>query len=200
MRAQILIFDGFDELDALGPYEVLALAARRGGPFEVGLATLERQESVRGDHGTEIRPHGVLEPVPDLIVVPGGGWSDFGPSGGARAEAERGDLPRALARRHERGSVIASVCTGGMLLGAAGLLDGRPATTHHTVTGELARMGAVITDARVVDDGDVITSGGVTSGLDLALWIVEREAGPHLAAAVADEIEHERRGEVRRRG
>jgi transcriptional regulator GlxA family with amidase domain len=83
-----------------------------------------------------------------------------------------------------------------MILAAAGLTDGRPATTHHAAIEDLRATGARIVDARVVDDGDLLTAGGVTSGLDLALWLVEREAGPALAQRVAEDLEHERRGDV----
>ena len=91
---------------------------------------------------------------------------------------------------------IASVCTGGMLVAAAGLLAGRPAVTHHAALEDLAAAGAQVVDARVVDDGDIVSAGGVTSGIDLALHIVERELGAETAAAVAREMEHDRRGPV----
>ena len=82
-----------------------------------------------------------------------------------------------------------------MLLAAAGITHGRSATTHHVAIDDLRASGAVIVNARVVDDGDIITAGGVTSGLDLALLIVERQAGREIADRVASEIEYERRFE-----
>ena len=85
-----------------------------------------------------------------------------------------------------------------MVLAAAGITRGRRATTHHRALDELRRSGAEVVEARVVDDGDVLTAGGVTSGIDLALWIVERFAGEDIANAVAAEIEHERAVEVLR--
>ena len=93
---------------------------------------------------------------------------------------------------------MASVCTGAMLLAAAGITDGRPATTHHSALEDLRASGAQVIDARVVDDGDVMTAAGITSGIDLALYIVEREAGAEIAERVADEIEYEPRHEVAR--
>ena len=119
---------------------------------------------------------------------------------GARAEAERGVIPAALAAAHARGAIIATVCTGAMLASAAGLTRGRPATTHHNAIADLRAAGAEVIEARVVDDGDLISSGGVTSGLDLALWLVERFFGPALAAAIERQTEYERRGTVWRRG
>ena len=86
-----------------------------------------------------------------------------------------------------------------MLAAAAGLTSGRPAVTHHSALDDLRRSGAEVLEARVVDDGDLLTAGGVTSGLDLALWLVEREFGAEPAAEVAEEIEYERRFDVRRR-
>jgi transcriptional regulator GlxA family with amidase domain len=83
-----------------------------------------------------------------------------------------------------------------MLLAAAGLLDGRPAITHHSAIADLDAAGATIVHARVVDDGDVVTAGGVTSGLDLALHLVERHFGAPTALAAERELEYERRGTV----
>lgn len=192
MDAQVVIFDGVDDLDAFGPFEVLANAARAGADVRVTLVTLEPADEITTSHGAFVKPHGVLT-APDLLVVPGGGWNDRAPQG-ARAEAERGDLPAAAARLHTGGGVVASVCTGAGILHAAGLLAGRPATTHHAAVAELRAGGVEIVEARVVDDGDIVTAGGVTSGLDLALHLVEREWGAELADRIAGEIEYERRG------
>ncbi|MGH8671775.1 MAG: DJ-1/PfpI family protein [Burkholderiales bacterium] len=114
-------------------------------------------------------------------------------------EAERGFIPAAIADVHRSGAIIAAVCTGTMLLAAAALLRGRPAITHSRAIADLTASGARVIRARVVDDGDVVTSGGVTSGLDLALWLVERHAGSKLAHAVEQQLEYERRGVVWRR-
>ena len=134
-----------------------------------------------------------------MLVVPGGGWTSRSDRG-AWAEARRGVLPAFVAGRFAAGSVIAAVCTGSMLLAAAGLLDGRPAITHHGAIDELSTTGArVITDARVVDDGQIVTAGGITAGLDLGLWLVQRYRGPAAAAAAAAELEYTRAGYVWRR-
>ncbi len=100
-----------------------------------------------------------------------------------------------MASLHEGGTTVAAVCTGGMLLSAAGLVRGRRAVTHHGALDELRENGAkVLPEARVVDDGDIVTAGGVTSGIDLALHLVERGWGMQLAEKVAEEMEYERRG------
>jgi transcriptional regulator GlxA family with amidase domain len=197
VRIAVVVFDGFDELDAIGPLEVLRNAAAMGdAELSVDLVTLDGAAAVTGSHGLRVRPDGRLDPDrTDLLVVPGGGWNDRAPRG-AWAEAERGELPAAIAAAHRAGAVVATVCTGAMLATAAGLTRGRPAVTHHDAIEELRTSGAEVVEARVVDDGDLVTAGGVTSGIDLALWLVERQFGTELAGAVAAEIEHPRHGEV----
>jgi transcriptional regulator GlxA family with amidase domain len=83
-----------------------------------------------------------------------------------------------------------------MLWASAGILQGRPAITHHGAVEDLRQAGAQVVEARVVDAGDVITAGGVTSGLDLRLWIVERFFGPQVAHQIENSLEYERRGTV----
>ena len=196
MKAAIVIFEGVDDLDVFGPFEVLANASHAGADIEVQLVSVEQAEEIRTSHGAAIRADGVLNAVDlDLLIVPGGGWNDRAEQG-AWAQAHRGPLPEAIRRCWEAGSVIASVCTGAGILAAAGVLEGRPASTHRAAVQDLRRMGAQMVDARVVDDGDVLSAGGVTSGIDLALWLVERQWGQDLADQIAEEIEYERRGPV----
>jgi transcriptional regulator GlxA family with amidase domain len=196
VRISVVVFDGFDELDAIGPLEVLRNAAKGGADLEVELVTLDGTAEVTGSHGLRVRPDGRLDPErTELLVVPGGGWNDRTPEG-ARAEAERGELPAAIAAASRAGALVATVCTGAMLATAAGLTQGRPAVTHHGALGDLQSAGAKVVEARVVDDGDLVTAGGVTSGIDMALWLVERHFGAELADAVAAEMEYPRQGEV----
>ena len=163
--------------------------------LDVALMTLDGEGQVRASHGTIITPHRALSGRVDVLVVPGGGWGDRSKTG-AWTEYERGVVPAAIDERHESGALIASVCTGAMLLAAAGLLEGRPAITHHSAIADLEVAGANIIHARVVDDGDIVTAGGVTSGLDLALHLVERHFGASVALAAERELEYERRGTV----
>jgi transcriptional regulator GlxA family with amidase domain len=187
MHTEILIYDGFDELDAIGPFEVLAAAG-----FDVSLVTADDAAPVETAHGATIVPRRRLSDSCDLLVVPGGSWGSRKPRG-AWAEAQRGVVPGEIARRHAAGVRLASVCTGAMLLATAGLLKGRPATTHHSALDDLEAAGAnVLRDARVVDDGDIVTSAGVTAGIDMALWLVEAERGAETAAAGERRIEHRR--------
>lgn len=197
MRMQIVVYDGFDELDALAPLEVLRRAAELGADLTVELVTLEPRDEVTAAFGLRLRPDGVLDPdaPPDLLLVPGGGWNAGGTTG-VRAEIARGELPADIARLHAGGTVIATVCTGAMLAAAAGLTRGRHATTHTAALDALRQSGADVPAARVVDDGDLISAGGITSGLDLALWVVERFFGPQMATAIEQRMEYERRGSV----
>jgi transcriptional regulator GlxA family with amidase domain len=184
---EIVLFDGWDEMDALAPYEVLRQAARRGADLSCTLVTLQGARPVVGANGLTVQSTGTLG-QPDWLIVPGGGWGDRAERG-AFGEARRGELPKAIAAAHARGGGIASVCTGALLVASAGLLQGRPAVTHHGALGDLARAGAQVVKARVVDDGELVTAGGVTSGLDLGLHLLERIAGRAVAEAVSVEME-----------
>jgi transcriptional regulator GlxA family with amidase domain len=200
MRIAIVLFDGFDELDALGPYEVLRRAAEAGANMQTTLATIDDVAEMTAFYGATVRPQErlTLDDRPDIVVVPGGGWNHRG-GNGARVVAQEGRLPALLRQLHDVGTVMAGVCTGAMLLATAGILQGRPATTHHLALGELRATEAQVIDARIVDDGDVITAAGVTSGIDLALWLVERFAGAEIAVMVERRLEYERRSTVWRR-
>ena len=207
MNVQILLYDGFDELDGIGPYEVFEYAGQYAdGEVSPSFVTLTERDRVTASHGTRIEPHGVLadptdaavapDDLPDLLLIPGGGWNDRDAEASAWAEAQRGEVPAALDDYHDAGVRIASVCTGSMLLAAAGVTDDRRAVTHASATDELRESGACVVDARVVDDGDVVSAGGVTSGIDLALYIVEREFGDAVVEEVATVMEYERQYDV----
>ncbi|MGD0197727.1 MAG: DJ-1/PfpI family protein [Solirubrobacteraceae bacterium] len=186
MQTEILIYDGVDELDAIGPFEVLS-------PLTPKLVTLKPTATVTASHGMTIVPHAALAEAPGLLIVPGGGWVARNEQTGAYAEYLRGDIPAAIAERHARRSIIASVCTGAMLLAKAGLLDGRPAVTHHAALDDLRASGAdVQPHARWVDDGDILTAGGGASGLDLALHLLERILGAQAAEKREHVLEHRR--------
>jgi transcriptional regulator GlxA family with amidase domain len=192
MDVVILLFEGFDELDAVGPFEVFQTAGDFGADVDAGFVRRHGSGTVEAAHGMRIEVEGPLADTdPDLLVVPGGGWNDRS-SPGVRTEYERGAIPDAVARLHADGTTDASVCTGAMLLAKAGLLDGRPATTHHTALDDLRETNASVREGRFIDDGDVLTAAGITSGFDLALHLVAREFGEDIAADVAHELEYER--------
>lgn len=166
-------------------------ARTAGADCTVSLRMLEPVERVTASHGLRVEPEGTLETVgPDLVVVPGGGWNARGEAG-AWAEAERGAIPDALSQLSDEGVTVAAVCTGAVLLERAGLLEGRPAVTHAAALDDLRAS-----DVEVVDDGDVVTCGGVVAGLDLSVYLVEREFGASVADAVVAEMEHARPSDV----
>jgi transcriptional regulator GlxA family with amidase domain len=186
MDIEILFYDGFDDLDVFGPFEVL-----RGAGIPVKLVTAEPRAHVTSAGGARVVPDGVVGD-PDLVMVPGGGWSRR-PAAGSWAEARRGVIGELLKARHAAGRPLASVCTGAMLLASAGLLKGRRAITHHDALDDLAAAGADVQHGeRFVDDGDIMTAAGVSSGIDFALWLVERELGTEAAEAEAAMIEWKR--------
>jgi putative intracellular protease/amidase len=187
---EVVVFDGFDDLDAIAPLEILTAA---GFPTRVvrppGHAT-----RVRSAHGLVMEVDAELGAGPALVVVPGGGWLDAAP--GVRDQCE-GPLPARLAALHDAGTVVASVCTGAMLLARAGLLAGRPAVTNRSALDDLAAAGAEVhREARVVDDGSVVTGGGPAAGLDLAIRLVARFAGEDAGREAAARLEHEPVGQV----
>jgi putative intracellular protease/amidase len=156
------MFDGVDELDIVAPFEILVSAG-----FDAELVTLHECPKVTGSHGITVMPHGTLGPRPDVLVVPGGRWTSKMPDS-AWGEVQRGEIPRAIAERHAAGSIIAGVCTGAMLVAASGILRGRPAVTHRSALDDLRGYGVdVHPEARVVDEGDVLTAGGVSRGSTL---------------------------------
>ena len=194
MNAAILLYPGAEELDAFAPFEVLQAARALGADLRTQLVTRDAPAPITLAHGAIVTPHARLTET-DLLIIPGGGWASGAPAG-ARTEAQNPANLRLLRDLHREGTLLAGVCTGTMLLAHAGLLEGRPAITHHSAMDDLAATGAVITPARVVDAGDIITCGGVTSGLDLALWLVERQCGAPMAMQVEGYLEYERRGIV----
>lgn len=192
---QVLLFDGFDELDAIAPFEIWRMAASKS-EIDVQLVALDGPKDIIASNGLQVKaPAPLGAQTPSLLVVPGGGWLGRSPAG-AWAEVQRGVLPAKIAQLHRDGTIIASVCTGAMILSAAGLLRNRPATTNRGAYEELRAAGAQLIAARVVDDGDIVTAGGITCGIDLTLWLIERFLGAATAHGLEIELEHERRGTV----
>ncbi|OEH93777.1 DJ-1/PfpI family protein [Bacillus solimangrovi] len=197
MNIHIILFDGFDELDAIAPYEVLKRANEITEQFRVSLVSLNDCIEVSGFYGLKVKVDTTVSTniTPDIVIIPGGGWNHRGERG-ARVEANRGKLPKLIKQFYEQGSIIAGVCTGGMLMAVAGITKGRTATMHHLAAEEMSSFGCEVIGARVVDDQDIITARGVTSGVDLALWLIERFSGADVALAVEKRLEYERRGTV----
>ena len=186
MRVEILAFDGFDALDVVAPWEVFARAATIDSGLQVAVVCADGPKRVTAAYGLHLD---VVEALgtPDALLVPGGSWVG-GTDTGVPREIRRGTLPRIIADVAKSARWVASVCTGALLLGEAGILRDRTATTNPAAMEELSRYGATVTENRVVDDGKVVTAGAVTAGFDLALWLVQRELGIETARAVARAI------------
>jgi len=204
VNVQIVIFDGFDLLDAIAPYEVFCAAAMKmDNKLDVQFVTAEGARSVSsGINGVKLEASGKLDPeFADVIVVPGasGDVDGDGPNSvpAILSRAMHTELTALIAQALKRKEcTVATVCGGSLVLAMSGLLEGRPAVTHHLGMEVLGATGAVPVQARVVDDGNLVTGGGVTSGLDVALYVLERELGPQIAHAVEQLFEYERRGTV----
>lgn len=192
VQVDIVVYDGLDEMDALGPLEVLRSAATSGVDLTARLMVRTPLTEVLGAHGLRFRADGVFRPgETDVLLVPGGGWATRAPVG-AWGEVQRGDWLPLLAEAAGTARIVAGVCTGTLLLAHAGVIGNRRASTHHLARSDLAATGATVLHDRVVDDGNLLTSGGVTSGIDLALWLVEREFDRQLADRVAERMEYPR--------
>jgi transcriptional regulator GlxA family with amidase domain len=183
MRIEIVVFDGFDALDVVAPWEMFARAASIDTGLEVAVVRVDGPVLVTAADGLQLHVNDELG-TPDALFVPGGSWVG-GADNGVRREIRRGTLPRRIADLSTEVRWVASVCTGALLLGAAGILHGRNATTNPAALEELSKFGAVVRQNRVIDDGNVVTAGAVTSGLDLALWLIGRELGDTVARDVA---------------
>ncbi|GAA2485474.1 DJ-1/PfpI family protein [Actinocorallia cavernae] len=185
----VLLFDDVEELDVVGPWEVLGFWASHVATVSVQALTVGPQTGmVRGSKGLGlVVDHAVDEAPPlDLLVHPGGN--------GTRALAEDSTHLEWLRGLHGRGTVLASVCTGSLVLAAAGLLSGRPATTHRDYLDKLAKTEPSVevrSVERFVDDGAVVTSAGVSAGIDMALHLVARYDGPEAAEATRSGIQYE---------
>lgn len=185
----ILLFDGVEELDAIGPWEVLAywtLSHPEDG-YEV-VTVAQSDARVTCAKGLRLIPDLALADAPelDVVIYPGGL--------GTRAHLTDETRLDWVRRQRATASIMASVCTGALVYAAAGLLAGRPATTHWGALGELAEQDDSIdirADARYVDDGDVITSAGISAGIDMALHLVDRLAGRERAVEVRRGIQYD---------
>ena len=190
MRIAIALFDGAEELDFAGPWEVLGYWAHEVSRAEVEIVTVAASlEPVRAANGLRVLPDCTLHdagPV-DVFVLPGG-------RGTRRLLGREEPLHVALRAMAEAGTLLTSVCTGSLVYAAAGLLRNRPATTYWSAFDELLALDPSIEprpDDRFVDDGDVITAAGVSAGIDMALHLVVRLAGEDEARATRRGIQYD---------
>ena len=177
-----------EELDWTGPWEVLASWAEWFPADEVGVFTMARLPGpVRCAKGARVLADHTWDDHPpvDVLVYPGGR--------GTRPQLGDEEVRRWVRDMAAAAQVVTSVCTGALVLADAGLLDGRPATTHWASLEQLGRLGTGVEvrgSDRFVDDGDVVTAAGVSAGIDMALHLVARFAGPARAREVQRIIEY----------
>ncbi len=183
MKVAVVLFPRLTALDAIGPYEVL----QRIPEFDVVFVGAERGEvrTENGMLGLSVDATLADLPHPDIVVMPGGL--------GTRALLDDEDLLSWLRAAHETSTLTTSVCTGSLVLAAAGLLDGLTAATHWSTYDQLQSLGATPTGERVVPHWDqrIVTSAGVSSGIDMALGVVARLVDPIAAQAVQLKIEYD---------
>ncbi len=181
MQVAYLLYDRFTALDITGPHDVL-----NSVPGNESIFVAEQPGPIRNESDTlSLVADASLEevPSPDIVVVPGG----FG----NRMLLEYEPLHEWIRGVHETSTWTTSVCTGSLLLAAAGLLDGAPATTHWLARDVLADLGAKPVPERIVEHGKIITAAGVSSGIDMALELVTKINGPEVAQAVQLGIEYD---------
>jgi putative intracellular protease/amidase len=181
MNIAILLYDRFTALDAVGPYEVLSrlpgaeavFVASEAGPITTdnGMLTLVAERSI------------AEAPAPDIVLVPGGPGEVAARAGGPALDW--------LAAVHSTSTWTTSVCTGSLILAAAGLLDGKRATSHWLALEKLRELGAEPVAERVVFDGKVVTGAGVSAGIDMALALAATIAGDQVAQAIQLGIEYD---------
>lgn len=182
MEIAVLIYEGFTALDAVGPYEVLSclpdakvhFVAKEAGPIRTHTNTL----SIVADFGLKDVPQ------PEVLIVAGG-------TKGTMAAAADETILEWIRKVHETSVWTTSVCTGALLLGAAGILKGLKATTHWYAKDILPQFGAEFVNDRVVCQGKVITAAGVSSGIDMALTLAEKIAGKEIAQMIQLIIEYD---------
>lgn len=187
-QVSLLIFDEAEVLDVAGPFEVFSVAGRRHdlNPFHVSLVA-ERGAPVVLRNGFRVQPHFTIHnaPTAQVLIVPGGL--------GTRKEMNNDALVDWVRRSAGVAELVLSVCTGALLLGRAGLLDGLDVTTHHGAYGllrEVAPTARLRPGERFLDNGRIVVAAGVSAGIDASLHVVERLLGSELAEEAASYMEY----------
>jgi transcriptional regulator GlxA family with amidase domain len=182
-----LLFDRVEVLDFAGPYEVLSQARSDNGEPCLKVVTVAARPEVHCNGGLRVLVDSTIEDCPplDALVVPGGPGADY------RTDEQENALIPFIRQRAPETKLVASVCTGAFILGRTGLLDGRNATTHSSLLAdfraEFPQVHSVA--AKVVDQGPIVTAAGVSSGIDLALHLLERWFGPSVRQGSARNLD-----------
>ncbi|GGS93051.1 AraC family transcriptional regulator [Planobispora rosea] len=183
----LLLFEGVEELDFVGPWEVFTVSSVLRGGADASVLIAERDEAVRCNKGMRVLPDHTMDDHPplDVLLVPGGS--------GTRREVSNPALVDWITKTSAAAGWVTGVCTGALLLHEAGPARGRRVATHHAFQDALQARGdiTVVRDARYVVDGNLVTSQGVSAGIDMALWLVGRLHGRDHARAVRRAIQYE---------
>ena len=185
----ILIFDEVEVLDFCGPFEVFSVTGRRdnSNPFNV-YTVAEKGQPILAQNHLSVNPSYTIQdcPQPDILVVPGGL--------GTRKEMHNSILIDWIRSSSQKAELILSVCTGALLLAKAGLLEGLAATTHHgaiELLKEVASHTTIQANKRIIDNGRIIVSAGISAGIDMSLYVVAKLLGKERALETAQYMEYD---------
>lgn len=181
----VLLFPQVEELDFVGPFEVLSYINKIKPESTKVLLIAESAAPVEAYNGMKVIPDMTIENCPqlDILVVPGGK--------GRYAAMKNTVIQEFIKRQAQKVKYIASVCTGAFLLAEAGLLQNKKATTYHTAFAELEAYSVQVLPQKVVHEDNIVTAAGVSSGIELGLYLLKEEFGVELAQEVADKIEYD---------
>lgn len=184
MRVAFIIYDGMTTLDFIGVYDPVTRLRTMGFLPDLEWEVCVQSATVSDGTGLRVTPTKRGEPLHgyDMLVVPGG-------FGSRKLTDDAGFI--AWLKTASASKFKVSVCTGALLLGAAGFLEGKTATTHRTAFKELGRFCSSVVDRRIVDEGDVITARGVTSSIDLGLYLCEKLAGREAKERIRQQMDYE---------
>ena len=180
----VLLFPQVEEFDFVGPFEVLSYINKIKPARTKVLLIAEAAEPVEAFNGMRVIPDVTMANCPDLdiLVVPGGK--------GRYTAMKNTAIQEFIQRQAQKAKYITSVCTGAFLLAEAGLLANKKATTYHTAFAELAAYSVEVLSQKVVREDNIVTAAGVSSGIELGLYLLKEEFGAALAQEVADKIEY----------
>jgi transcriptional regulator GlxA family with amidase domain len=190
LNTAIFIFDDVEILDFAGPFEVFSVTNELSDYSLLNIYTVAREKSsITARNGLSVNPDYSINdaPQPDIMIIPGGR--------GTRPILQQQDILTWIKQKSQNADKVLSVCTGALLLAKVGLLDGLKSTTHHSafeLLGEIAPGTEIVRDARFVDNGKVITSAGISAGIDMCLYVIEMLYGKEASDNTANYMEYRR--------
>jgi len=189
-KVAILLFDDIEVLDFAGPFEVFSVTNELSGYALMEVYTVARSRApVICRNGLSVNPDRTIReaPLPDILIIPGGN--------GTRAVLKQDDVMSWITAAADHAEKVLSICTGALVLAKGGLLDGLRATTHHEAFDELATLAPateVVENRRFVDNGRVLTSGGISAGIDMSLYVIDLLYGGSCGNRTAEYMEYRR--------